>query len=286
MSVQELGYLGLESADPAGWARFACAVLGVATARHSTDEVVQLKLDDRPHRISLHAGARDRLAYTGWGVRDAARLAELRDRLEKSGFATTTATEAELADRRVQSMFWCTDPGGFRVELYQGPIQDHHRFVSPIGVRGFVTDDLGLGHVVLLTDHDAESYDFYVDLLGFRLSDSMVLDGRPLRFLRCNPRHHSLALAPHHSSRLAHLMLEVPDIDEVGYCLDRCLRQGVPIAMTLGRHTNDRMVSFYMRAPKGYEIEYGCGGLRVDEAAWSNQEITAVSFWGHHRELK
>ena len=141
-------------------------------------------------------------------------------------------------------------------------------------------------HDYFLTDHYEESFDFYTRLLGFRLSDSMVLDKRPLRFLRCNPRHHSLALAPHHSSRLAHMMLEVPTIDEVGYCIDRCARNDVPIAMTLGRHTNDMMVSFYLRAPRGYEIEYGCEGLRVDENTWTTQEITAVSFWGHQREMK
>jgi 3,4-dihydroxy-9,10-secoandrosta-1,3,5(10)-triene-9,17-dione 4,5-dioxygenase len=268
MSVRELGYLGLETADLAGWARFGTEVLGLARARHSTEDACYLKADERPHRFALRAGAKDRLAYTGWGVRDAEALDVLCERLVEAGFETTT------------------DPGGFRVELFHSPILDHTRFMSPIGVERFVTGDLGLGHVVLLTDHYEESFDFYVRLLGFRLSDSMVLDKRPLRFLRCNPRHHSLALAPHHTSRLAHLMLEVPTIDEVGYCMDRCRTADLPVAMTLGRHTNDLMVSFYLRAPRGYEIEYGCGGLRIDEAAWSTQEITAVSFWGHHRELK
>jgi 3,4-dihydroxy-9,10-secoandrosta-1,3,5(10)-triene-9,17-dione 4,5-dioxygenase len=286
MSVRELGYLGLETTDLGGWIRFGREVLGLATARHSADDVCHLKADDRPHRLTLRAGAKDRLAYAGWGVRDAEAFEEVRHQLASAGFEPVPATDAELSDRRVQAMFWCTDPGGFRVELFHSPILDHQRFISPVGVERFVAGDLGLGHIVLLTDHYEESFDFYVRLLGFRLSDSMVLDKRPLRFLRCNPRHHSLALAPHHSSRLAHMMLEVPTIDEVGYCMDRCRQNDVPIAMTLGRHTNDMMVSFYMRAPRAYEIEYGCGGLCIDEEKWSTQEITAVSFWGHHRELK
>jgi 3,4-dihydroxy-9,10-secoandrosta-1,3,5(10)-triene-9,17-dione 4,5-dioxygenase len=286
MSVRELGYLGLETTDLAGWSRFGREVLGLATARHSTSDVCHLKADDRPHRLTLRAGSKDRLAYAGWGVRDGETFEILRQRLDSAGFETTLATETELAERHVQGMFWATDPGGFRVEIFHTPILDHQRFVSPVGVERFVTGELGLGHVVLLTDHYEESFDFYTRLLGFRLSDSMVLDKRPLRFLRCNPRHHSLALAPHHSSRLAHMMLEVPTIDEVGYAIDRCRQSEVPIAMTLGRHTNDMMVSFYMRAPRGYEIEYGCGGLWIDEEKWSSQEITAVSFWGHHRELK
>jgi 3,4-dihydroxy-9,10-secoandrosta-1,3,5(10)-triene-9,17-dione 4,5-dioxygenase len=216
-------------------------------------------------------------------VSDAAALDSLCEALSAAGVETTSATEEELADRHVQGMVWCNDPSGFRVEIFHSPILDHQRFISPVGVESFVTGDLGMGHIVLLSSHSEESYEFYTQRLGFRLTDSMVLDGRPLRFLRCNARHHSLALAPHHTSRLAHLMLETPTIDEVGYCIDRCHKHDVELAMTLGRHTNDRMISFYVRAPAGYEVEFGCDGLRLDDDDWSTQEITAVSFWGHRR---
>jgi len=286
MRVCELGYLGLETADLPAWTRFGCDILGLTAARHATEEVCHLKMDDRPHRISVRPGTKDRLSYTGWGVRDAPTLDALCESLLKDGVEVTAASEQELADRRVQQMVWVEDPSGFRVELFHSPIHDHQRFVSPVGVERFVTGDMGLGHIVLLSDQYEASFEFYTQKLGFRLSDSMVLDGRPLRFLRCNARHHSLALAPHHSSRLAHLMLETPTIDEVGYCIERCQQNDVEIAMTLGRHTNDKMLSFYMRAPRGYEVEYGCDGLRVDEGEWTTQEITAVSFWGHRRLKK
>ena len=283
--VRGLGYLGLESADPAGWEAFATEVLGLMVAPHSSDSVRQLKLDDRPHRISVSAGEKDRLSYTGWEVANEAALEELANSLASQGVAVEAAKPDELEQRRIQGMVWCNDPSGFRVELFHSPIHDHTRFVSPVGVRGFVTGALGMGHIVLLCDHWEESLDFYVGKLGFRLSDSMMLHGRALRFLRCNPRHHSLALAPHKASRLAHLMLEVESVDEVGYCIDRCATHEVPIAMSLGRHTNDKMLSFYMRAPRSYEVEYGCEGIHVDESTWTTSEITQVSFWGHVRGM-
>ena len=65
MTVRALGYVGLESADLAGWTRFATEVLGLAVAPHSSDEVVQLKMDDWAHRYTVTAGERDRLAYLG-----------------------------------------------------------------------------------------------------------------------------------------------------------------------------------------------------------------------------
>src|SRR5205807_222696 len=48
----------------------------------------------------------------------------------------------------------------------------------------------------------------------------------------------------------------------------------------LGRHPNDRMVSFYVRSPSGFEIEYGWGALEVGED-WTVTQYDAVSVWGH-----
>ena len=50
---------------------------------------------------------------------------------------------------------------------------------------------------------------------------------------------------------------------------------------TLGRHTNDKMISFYVRAPGDWDIEFGTDGMRVDESYYTAEEITADSYWGH-----
>ena len=41
------------------------------------------------------------------------------------------------------------------------------------------------------------------------------------------------------------------------------------------------MVSFYVRAPGGWDIEFGTDGMRVDETYYTAEEITADSYWGH-----
>ncbi len=50
-------------------------------------------------------------------------------------------------------------------------------------------------------------------------------------------------------------------LDDVGRAMDRCARNKAPLVSTLGRHANDEMVSFYVRTPSGFDIEYGTGGL-------------------------
>jgi len=44
-------------------------------------------------------------------------------------------------------------------------------------------------------------------------------------------------------------MLEARTLDDVGYTLDRHHEAKAPISMSLGKHTNDQMASFYSRSP-------------------------------------
>jgi 3,4-dihydroxy-9,10-secoandrosta-1,3,5(10)-triene-9,17-dione 4,5-dioxygenase len=80
---------------------------------------------------------------------------------------------------------------------------------------------------------------------------------------------------------LIHLMVEVDTLDAVGQALDRINTDGFQLSSTLGRHTNDKMVSFYVRAPGDWDIEFGTEGMRVDENYYTAEEITADSYWGH-----
>ena len=222
-------------------------------------------------------------------MRDAPTLERLEASLAQSGVDAERASSAEAFRRRVGGLVRATDPSGNRLELFHSPLLANTRFVSPSGVSGFVTGDMGLGHVVMPAPTYEETAAFYTDVLGFGLTDRMRLGadedgagGMRLQFYHCNPRHHSLALmeAPHPAG-LVHLMLEVPTLDEVGYALDRCLRAEVKLSATLGRHTNDKMVSFYMKSPSGFDIEYGFGGIRLDPENVTTSEITSVSHWGH-----
>jgi 3,4-dihydroxy-9,10-secoandrosta-1,3,5(10)-triene-9,17-dione 4,5-dioxygenase len=103
-----------------------------------------------------------------------------------------------------------------------------------------------------------------------------------MRFLGVNPRHHSLALAPMTSpTGCVHVMVEVRSLDDVGRAMDRCARRGGHLSASLGRHANDQMVSFYVRTPAGFDIEYGTDGLLVDDVTWVSRHTTAISTWGH-----
>ncbi|WP_206791462.1 iron-dependent extradiol dioxygenase HsaC [Amycolatopsis sp. MtRt-6] len=292
MGIRSLGYLRIEATDMAAWREYGLKVLGMVEGKGENPDALYLRMDDFPARLVISPGDADRLAVTGWEVAHAAELAELRSRLDSASVPYKEGTPEELADRRVDELISFDDPSGNTQEVFHGVALQHRRVVSPYGHK-FVTGEQGLGHVVLSTKDDEASLRFYRDVLGFRLRDSMRLppqmvgrpaDGPPawLRFFGCNPRHHSLAFLPMPTpSGIVHLMVEVENTDDVGLCLDRAIRRKVPMSATLGRHVNDLMLSFYMKTPGGFDVEFGCEGRQVDDDNWIARESTAVSLWGH-----
>jgi 3,4-dihydroxy-9,10-secoandrosta-1,3,5(10)-triene-9,17-dione 4,5-dioxygenase len=286
MDIHALGYLRIEATDLDAWERFLVEGLDMDVSRD--DERLRVRIDERPARLVISASDRDGLAAVGWEASGLHGLARVRSALEGAGCEVHDATADELADRQVEAMFHLEDPGGTRLEIHAGPALDHRPVVSRTGTR-FVAGDLGLGHVVLPEPAMGAAMVFYEDLLGFQHRDSMRLPGMGrdggdawIRFLGCNPRHHSVALfegaVP---GGIIHLMVEVEDLDSVGRALDRCHDLEARISSTLGRHTNDHMVSFYVAAPGGFDVEYGTAGRLVDTGSWVATEITAVSYWGH-----
>jgi 3,4-dihydroxy-9,10-secoandrosta-1,3,5(10)-triene-9,17-dione 4,5-dioxygenase len=290
--IQSLGYLRIEATDVAAWREFGVRMLGMVEGRGPEEGALYLRMDEFPARLVILPGSQDRLLASGWEVPDGGALRALSEALERAGVPVKTGTAAELAERRVGELLRFEDPAGNALEAFCGAALEHRPAVSPYGNR-FVTGEMGLGHVVLPVTGEESALRFYSSVLGFRLRDSMrmapELFGRPaggpplwMRFLGCNPRHHSLALAPFPAAEgIVHLMIEVATLDDVGRAMDRCAKRGATQSATLGRHANDLMVSFYVKTPGGFDIEYGTDGRTVDDRTWVSRETTAISLWGH-----
>jgi len=287
--IKSLGYVTVQATDLPRWRQFAFEVLGFAAGAGPDPESLYLRMDERAARIIVSPGDTDKIVTAGWEVRDGRDLDEVKRRLEAAGTPYKELSLAESDLRRVEQVIAFEDPAGTALEVFHGPVLDHSPVVTPFGAR-FVTGDQGLGHVVLPALDVPAMVDFYTDVLGFVARGAFRVPVPPefgpvrVRFLGVNQRHHSLALCPAGTLRdpgLVHLMVEVDTLDAVGQALDRVHRDGFQLSSTLGRHTNDKMVSFYVRAPGDWDIEFGTAGMRVDETFYTAEEITADSYWGH-----
>ena len=280
--IESLAYIGFTSPNVEAWKTFGPEILGLQLGDSRDDGAVRLGNDDALWRLAIHPGDADDVAYLGWAVDGSAALDGAVERLTAARIDVQRDDGALAAIRNVESAAWFTDPFGFRHELVHSLETEPGSFIPGRPGVKFVTGDEGLGHAVLIVpDWDAAT-EFFVDVLGFRVSDDIEAD-ITVRFLHCNPRHHTLAFsAVPGMVGFHHLMLEVTDPDQVRLAYDLVQEQRLPVAMTLGKHPNDEMYSFYVRTPSGFEIEYGSGGRVIDtEKPWKVGHYDALSTWGH-----
>lgn len=275
----QLGFLCFEVSDLGAWHTFLTETLGLTDAGGG-----RYRMDGHAWRFQLTEGPLDDLLTAGWEFDSPDALLARVAALRAAGVAVSAAApDARGATHR----FTCLDPAGIPVELVCGLARAAEPFESPVVQGGFVADDLGLGHLVLSAPDPEASARFYADLLGFRLSDRIqtTFFGHEvdLAFYHVNPRHHSLAFGGPQRKRVNHFLLEVRHMDEVGLAYDRCIRARRRIMLTLGRHPNDRMFSFYAMTPSKFQFEFGWGGRQVTMDAWDGSGVyNQISEWGHH----
>ena len=75
-------------------------------------------------------------------------------------------------------------------------------------------------------------------------------------------------------------MMQLNELDDVGFTYDLVQQRGIPIRTPLGKHGNDQMTSFYMISPSGFAVEVGWGGIEIDDATWVAKANDAGRMWG------
>jgi 2,3-dihydroxybiphenyl 1,2-dioxygenase len=282
MTLQALGYVGFGSSALDDWRQFGTGLVGLQAVERSSS-LLAFRMDDRKQRIVIDRSQPEGARFFGWEVFDAAALDALAARLEQAGVEVVSEPTTLADNRRVKGLISFHDPAGNRLEAFYGAEIDDTPFGPGRSISGFRTGPLGLGHAVLTVENIDAVMPFYVDLLGFKLSDYMQ---RPFRayFFHINARHHSLALIETGRNGMHHLMVELFSLDDVGQCYDIALSQQDRVNVTLGRHTNDFMTSFYAKTPSSFMVECGWGGREIEPTSWQPFELMdGPSLWGHER---
>jgi len=282
MALQALGYVGFGSADLDGWRQFGTGLVGLQAVERSAS-LLAFRMDDRKQRIVIDRSMPDGGRFFGWEAADAAALDALAARLEAAKIEVTAEPQTLADNRRVRGLISFHDPAGNRLEAFHGAEIADTPFSPGRSISGFRTGPLGVGHVVLTVDHIDPMMRFYVDVLGFALSDYIE---KPFRayFFHVNARHHSLALIETGKNGMHHLMVEMFSLDDVGQAYDIASSEPERVNVTLGRHTNDLMTSFYAKTPSSFMVECGWGGRDIEPRTWKPFEMKAgPSLWGHER---
>ncbi|MEL6179836.1 MAG: VOC family protein [Myxococcota bacterium] len=287
MTIQQLSYMVFEVSDLERWEHFASHVLGVQIVGRRDDGGFGMRIDGHAQRFVVRPGPLDDLVALGFEVATAADMDAVAERVRGHGQEVTPGSEAQAAERGVKGLIQFTAPGGVAFEIVHGPAKTDSPMVSKTVATHFVAGDLGAGHCVLRAASMEEMEHFLLEVMGFKLSDRIICDlggyHVNITFTHLNPRHHSVAFGMNLPKRIHHFLLQVASLDDVGMAFDRAVDSGVRITQTIGRHPNDRMVSFYAQTPSGFEFEYGWGAREIDDAIWEPTTYGMISEWGHRR---
>src|SRR6266851_4122222 len=129
-----------------------------------------------------------------------------------------------------------------------------------------------ISHVVLNSARTDDQVPFFMDVLGFKLSDSTHM----MEFLRCSADHHSVAIFRNNGPSLNHVAYEVPSIDGLMRGTGRVKQSGYNIEWGIGRHGPGSNVFSYFIEPNGFVAEYTTELDQLDEATHVPQD---ASYW-------
>lgn len=109
-----------------------------------------------------------------------------------------------------------------------------------------------ISHIVLHSPDHKATTKFFIDVLGFRLSDWL---GEMMSFLRCNQWHHRIAILPGPPC-LNHVAYDMLTVDDMMRGIARLRKKGVDIRWGPGRHTAGNNTFSYFTTPAGFAVEY------------------------------
>ncbi len=139
-----------------------------------------------------------------------------------------------------------------------------------------------LGHVVVGSTDLAASQRFFMDGIGFKVSDTIT---GLAAFLRCSTDHHNLLVQPAPFPLLHHTSWQVNDVDEIGRGA-RAMLAADPARHVwgLGRHCVGSNFFWYLRDPAGNFTEYYADlDCILDDQLWEPRVwdgAAALASWG------
>ncbi len=291
VSVSELGYIGIDTANVDGWTNFLKEVTGMEVSDKDEDGKVYFRMDERQYRFILQPSDHDDAAYFGLLVQNEDELDAIASQVEEAGITVTPGTAEDIEARHALGLIKFRDPSGFPLEVYYGAARARTPYHPTRASSGFKAENMGLGHGVIHYPGIREGVKFYRDVLGFRISDV----GGVGAFMHCNPRHHSLAMfemRPGMTTRMNHFMVQYNELDDVGLAFDVAQQRGDKFQTLIGRHPNDQNISFYIFNPSGWHTECAWGARNVDDTVWQSEtyetprDNLASMGWNHFRHAE
>ncbi|MEO8093408.1 MAG: VOC family protein [Pseudolysinimonas sp.] len=243
-----VSHIGLRVPDVPVAEAFYTRVLGLVRQGALDGGGVRLGWGMGHHVVDLHPGEHSLLHYA-FEVRDADGIAGIRRRLEASGHVVAVL-DPGYVDNAVDTPegIFATDPDGTEVQFH-----------SPVLRQGENAADTGrrpikYQHVTVGTADVTPFIDFFVNTVGFRISDQLH-DGR-FAWLRSDRDHHTLAVVNvGRGGDIDHYSYDLAEWEDFKAWCDRLTELGVDVTWGPGRHGPGNNLFVFFDDPAGNHIE-------------------------------
>jgi predicted enzyme related to lactoylglutathione lyase len=261
--VTDIRYVGYGVADFAAEKTFYGEVFGLDSVS-SDDGMAWFKTPghDEHHVVRLRPAPENRVDVIALAADVRADVDALHDRVAASGCQIFHAPR-ELATPGGGYGFRFFSPDGLEMEIssdvVRGPSRELARWEGlPVKIS----------HIVLHSPDHQALVRWFVDVLGFKLSDWL---GDFMGFLRCNSAHHRFAILPGPPC-LNHVAYDMLTVDDMMRGAHRLKLKGTDIGWGPGRHTAGNNTFSYFVTPGGFVVEY-------------TSELEEVDFEGHQHQV-
>ncbi|WP_029528077.1 VOC family protein [Polaromonas glacialis] len=284
IAVEDIAYVRFEAPDLELMERFLID-FGLVRAARTADTLYMRGKGSAPYVHITHQGPTARGIGLGLRAQSSADLQRLADHL-----GTGVEDSPEPAGGQVVR---CTDPAGFRVEVLCGQTLAEPLAVRPshqlnaadvrrrpqgaVRTAGGPSQVMRLGHAVLFVPDFEPVFDFYHQVLGLRISDSLHMqdpEKTTFAFLHCGlgaryTDHHTLALGTPpggiESARFDHVAYEVLDLEDLQAGHAHLKAGGWRHSWGVGRHVLGSQLFDYWRDPFGHKVEHWTDGDLVND---------------------
>jgi catechol-2,3-dioxygenase len=262
-----LHHLHLTSADPERLSCFYASLLELSSSRAEDGTYV---LGGGQRRLLVSKGQPCAASFIAFAVQDVAALEKLRGKLE----ASVGDLEAVRSPFFSEGSFAIRDPQGRRIVFGVAPAK---RYQDPRPGR--------LQHVVFQTTAIDPLVEFYVNRVGFAISDKVLDEDGSLAafFLRSDHEHHSLAFFVGSRNELDHHAYETTCWNDIRDWGDRFGKEKIPMFWGPGRHGPGNNLFFMVKDADGNKLELSAEleTFTPDQPprVWPNTEYT-LNYWG------
>jgi catechol 2,3-dioxygenase-like lactoylglutathione lyase family enzyme len=243
IKARRIGHAVFETPDLPRLLDYYTAVVGLVPAAREKDRAY-LASQLGHLAVELRQGSQARCVELSFEVAPGTDFDEAARQLSAQGIKSERRTDPAPG---ISNILAFDDPKGTTIELFSSwsDLTGNH---EAGGVRVFK-----LGHIAFFVPDPQRLVDFYVKILGFRVSD-WVEDF--FAFLRCNSDHHTANFLRGKTIRMHHVAFEVRDFSHLETACDLLGRKNIPIIWGPLRHGPGHNIAIYHRNPDDQIVEF------------------------------